>query len=222
MTKHRDNNFTRSYRAEMCVQIACTLAGFLPKEDDDKYFVPRAHTQLPNNLDNDKQKYNELVDHLFPVLKVWKEELESEDGDKDHYESAYHFLNVVVPWLTKILIQDGVIWIKMFPSNSAKNILVHKMTVDPKGVALMGGLNYSQWAASARNQIKTMIDARKLAIESRDLSNQRMVQVLVQQHDLHIAAMKQTINQQLEYFMRHISYCTSLQVRVLVSNDITT
>jgi hypothetical protein len=88
-------------------------------------------------------------------LEDWKEELESAGGNKEHYKSAHHFLHIVIPWLTKILIQDGVIWLKMFPSNSAKNILIHKMTVDPKGIALMAGLNYMQcWAANARTQIK--------------------------------------------------------------------
>ena len=218
MTKHHDNNFTRSYRAEMCVQIACTLAGFLPKEDNDKYFVPRAHIPLPNGLDNDMGKFQELVQHLFPHFNDWKDELESADGDKDHYESAHHFLSVVIPWLTKILIQDGVIWIKMFPSNSAKNILVHKMTVDPKGILLMGGLNYSQWAATARIQIKEMVDARKVAIASRDLSNQGIVQVLVQQHELQMAALKQTINHQFACFFHQLSHGLSLQPGGAVGN----
>lgn len=217
MTKHRDNNFTRSYRAEMCVQIACTLAGFLPKKDNDEYFVPRARIALPNDLDNDKDKFLELVKHLFPHLEDWKEELESAGGDKEHYESAHHFLHIVIPWLTKILIQDGVIWLKMFPFNSAKNILIHKMTVDPKGIALMGGLNYTQWAASARTQIKEMVDARNLAVASRDLSNQRIVQVLMQQHDLQMAALKQTISRQLEQLFRRLSH-GQLEQGVLAGN----
>jgi hypothetical protein len=218
MTKHRDNNFTRSFRAEMCVQIASTLAGFLPNEDDDNDFVPIAHIPLRYGLDSDKEKFQELVHHLFPHVTIWTEELESVDGDKDHYESARHFLSVVIPWLTKVLIQDGVIWIKMFPSNSAKNILVHKMTVDPKGIELMGGLNYSQWAATARIEIQKMVDARKVAVASRDLTNQRIVQVLLQQHELQMATLKQTINQQLAGFFHQLRHGLSQQSSQVVGN----
>lgn len=203
MTKHRDNNFTRSYRAEMSVQIACTLAGFLPKEDDDQYYVPRANIPLPNNLDNDKEKFDALVDHLFPSIKVWKQELLSPEGDKGHYESAIHFLTQVLPWFAKVILQDGPIWLQMFPNNSAKNVLVHKMTVDPKGIELMGGINYTQWAASARHQIKTMVDARKIAVQSKDASNQQLVQLLLRQHELQMASMRESINQQLRQVMLH-------------------
>ena len=87
------------------------------------------------------------------------------DGAKNHYESAHHFLSVVIPWLTKILIQDGVIWIKIFPSSSAKNILVLLMT-GSKGYFIS---KFSQWAETARLQIKEMVDARNVAIASRDL-----------------------------------------------------
>jgi hypothetical protein len=120
MTKHHDNNFSHSYHSEICKQIACTLAGFLPKEpDDDKYFIPLDHITLPNNLDDDTEKFNELVNFLFPSWQVWKDELSSNMGDKEHKELAVHFLDVVIPWFTKILMQDSVVWLEKMPENLA-------------------------------------------------------------------------------------------------------
>ena len=212
MTKHRDNNFSKSYRSEICKQIACTLAGFLPKEpDDDKYFVPRAHIPLPNQLDEDAQKFDELVNHLFPPLQKWKDELASASGDKDHKESAKHLLGVVIPWFAKILIQDGVVWLEKMPQNSALMLFLSRMTTTQKGRELMGNQTYSQWAADQRKNIFFMIKSRKEAEEAKQLTNQHIVQTLLRQHDLLLRA----VSQHHEDMMRLIRNRTVLMVSTI-------
>eukprot|EP00557_Chaetoceros_sp_GSL56_P010975 CAMPEP_0176477780 /NCGR_PEP_ID=MMETSP0200_2-20121128/821_1 /TAXON_ID=947934 /ORGANISM="Chaetoceros sp., Strain GSL56" /LENGTH=377 /DNA_ID=CAMNT_0017873645 /DNA_START=116 /DNA_END=1250 /DNA_ORIENTATION=+ len=217
MTKHRDNNFTRSYRAEMCVKIASTLAGFLPDSTpNDSYFVPRANLKLPNNLDNDSVKFAELINHLFPPLQQWKHELASNDGDKEHQESASHFLNVVIPWFTKILLQDAVIWMKEFPANSAKNLLLHKLAVDRKGVELLGGQNFSQWAALARKEIKRMISEHEISEEAKQLSNEKLIELLVTQQSQINNLQQQLVEHRAEQNTKHREIMDAISKQLLV------
>lgn len=212
MTKHRDNNFSKSYRSEICKQIACTLAGFLPKEpDDDKYFVPRARIPLPNQLGEDDKKFDELVNHLFPPLQTWKDELESPRGDKDHKESAKHFLDVIIPWFAKILMQDGVVWLEKMPQNSALALFLSRMTTTQKGRELMGNQTYSQWAAENKRDIIFMIKSRKEAEEAKQLTNQHIVQTLIRQHEVLLGA----VSRNHEDMLRHISNRTVLMVSIL-------
>jgi len=199
MTKHRDNNFSRSYRSEMCKQIACTLAGFLPKEpDDDKYFVPRAHICLPNNLDDDAEKFHELVSFLFPSWQVWRDELSSQRGDKEHKESAAHFLEVVIPWFTKVLMQDSVVWLETMPQNSALILFLSQMTTTQKGREFMGNQTFSQWAIEKKRDILFMVKSRKQAEEAKQLTNSNLVQTLIR----HNESMLQAISRNHEDMMR--------------------
>jgi hypothetical protein len=142
----------------MCKQIACTLAGFLPKEpDDDKYFVPRAHIRLPNNMDEDKEKFYELVSFLFPSWQVWKDELSSQGGDQEHKESAAHFLEEVIPWFTKVLMQDSVVWLEKMPQNLALILFLSQMTTNQKAKELMGNQTFSQWVNEKKRDILFMV-----------------------------------------------------------------
>lgn len=55
-----------------------------------------------------------------------------------------------------------------------------------------------------------MVDARKVAVASRDLSYQQIVQVLLQQHELQMAALQQTINHQFSRIFGQLSHVLSL------------
>jgi hypothetical protein len=147
MTKHRDNNFSKSYRAEMSIPVATILAGFNSKDPDDAYFVPRSEIELPNNL-GDGDRFSELQNFLFPKLETWKEEFQSDGADNNYHLSGQHFLYELIPWVTKILIQDGVMWINKFPENSALQLLKNKLS-SPRGMQLLG-VNYAIWAHEKR------------------------------------------------------------------------
>lgn len=158
MTKHRDNNFSVSYRAEMSIPVATILAGFNSKDPHDTYFVPRAHIQLPNNLD-EPRNFSVLQNFLFPQLERWKEELNSSAADKRFGLAGKHFLFELIPWVTKILIQDGVMWIQKFPTNSALQLLKNRLS-SPEGMQLLG-VNYSVWANQKRVEIQESVRHRK-------------------------------------------------------------
>ena len=154
MTKHRDNNFRKAYRAEISVPVATTLAGFLPTESTDKYFVPRGEIKLPASLQIEGRFAN-LIDYLFPRYQDWMNELNSISGDKTFEVAANHFLKEVIPWLTKILIQDGIFWIEKCPENSAAKLFLSKMS-HRDGNNIFGE-NYSQWARLKRNGVKAQV-----------------------------------------------------------------
>jgi hypothetical protein len=63
----------------------------------------------------------------------------------------------------------------------AKNLLLHKLTVDRTGVELLGGQNYSQWAITARKEIKQMISERHVSDEAKQMSSEKLIQLLVNQ-----------------------------------------
>jgi hypothetical protein len=151
MTKHRDNHISKSYRAEMSIPVATILAGFNSKDTNDTYFVPRAEIQLPNNL-ADADKFSELQNFLFPHLQRWKQELMSDAADKSFLLSGEHFLFQLIPWVTKLLLQDGVMWQHKFPQNSALQMLKNRLSTT-EGFRLFGE-NYVTWASNKRNKIK--------------------------------------------------------------------
>lgn len=159
MTKHRDSNFSKSYRAEMSIPVATILAGFNSKDPTDTYFVPRAEIELPNNLDN-PTRFDSLQNFLFPHLQTWKEQLQSDGADKNYHLAGQHFLYEVIPWVTKILIQDGVIWIKKFPNNSALQLLKNRLS-SVQGMELLG-VNYSIWAHEKRLEINEKVRHRNM------------------------------------------------------------
>jgi hypothetical protein len=90
MSKHKVDNFDRSYACQVSIPVCCCLAGFLPRKEE--YFVPRATIDIPETL-----SLEYLSGILFPDYHEWRREMESEHGDKskgaEHFFIRfYHFL----------------------------------------------------------------------------------------------------------------------------------
>ena len=64
---------------------------------------------------------------------------ESENGDKSG--AAKEFLDNVLPHLSKVLIQDGVLWSHYHPGNPAVLLLHHRLH------GRTGNVNYSTWCS---------------------------------------------------------------------------
>ena len=163
MSKHRDNHFQRSYRAELSAPICTTLQGFLPNEPADAYYCPRAHCKLPPML-CDEQNFKIFMRYFWRSYPRWERELARNDKCKSRLKSAMHFLHEVIPWLTKVILQDAPFWIDEFPQNSAVILLLQKLTCD-EGMRLLG-VNFTHWARDQRRSIKEKV----LAFQSKRLA----------------------------------------------------
>jgi hypothetical protein len=82
------------------------------------------------------------VDFIFPRRFLWKQEQESDGGDKS--KAATAFLDEALPFLAEVAIQDGIYWIEKFPNHPASLHLLHVMPAD-----------FPQFAATARASLAT-------------------------------------------------------------------
>lgn len=131
------------------------MAGFNPNNPNDTYYVPRAETELPGDL-SDPEKLTKI---LFPKINDWKEELASEDGDHDYKIAGNHFLQEVLPWLSKILVQDFVWWDGKFPTNNAVMLLKRRLdSVECRALIGQAGWNPSIWARQQRRRILNVVN----------------------------------------------------------------
>ena len=117
------------------------MAGF---DIDDPYYLPRMDLELPKLLEV-------LQDILFPSLQRWKAKQSGIGGD--HTCAAQNFLYQVVSYMTKVIVQDGIYFIKDFPDHPVSSLLKNKID------------SYETWAASARAEVK----ARENSVEMENI-----------------------------------------------------
>ena len=80
------------------------MAGF---RQDDEYFVPRASIRLPNSI-------HYYIERLLPDLTEWKRQSwMPQVGDKS--ECCRNFLYDLLPFLVKVIVQDGIYFIMDHP-----------------------------------------------------------------------------------------------------------
>jgi hypothetical protein len=84
------------------------------KKGDTCYFVPR--TQLP--LARSVEAYCRL---LLPDLAKWRREAKSPQGDKS--TCCDKFLNEILPYFVKVLVQDGIYLVDEFPEHPISHLL---------------------------------------------------------------------------------------------------
>ena len=117
------------------------MAGF---DINDPYYVLWMHLELPKPLEV-------LQDILFPSLQRWKAEQSGIVGDPTC--AAQNFLYQVVPYMTKVIVQDGIYFIKDFPDHPVSNLLKNKID------------SYETWAASACAEVQ----ARENSVEMENI-----------------------------------------------------
>ena len=81
------------------------MAGFKIK---DEYFVPRSHLELPYDI-------NWYMVRFLPRIQIWRHQAASRDGDKS--ECCKNFLNGLLPYLVRVLIQDSIYFVNDFPNH---------------------------------------------------------------------------------------------------------
>lgn len=120
MSKHTfgdGQKLTSVYITELFPPTLRVMAGF---KKDGGYFVPRTKIDISQVCGN-----QEAVDIVFPRYRLWVQQRESENGDKT--AGAYNFLYFTLPFLAKVVIQDGCYWIKEFPEHEASIALLSAM-----------------------------------------------------------------------------------------------
>ena len=150
---------------ELSILCMITMAGFRPKNNDhDKYYVPRATIGLPNSMNG-----NDLARVLFPMIDTWREDHFSRHGDKSRAAKA--FLQSVLPYLSEVMVQDGVLWMKNHPNNPSCRLLdqlLHGQT---------GAVNYTTWCQRKYLEIEQKVARREEEVKA----SQDMISFLVQE-----------------------------------------
>ena len=158
LSKHstRQDNFDKSYGCEVSIPVASTIAGFRPRIDC--YFVPRTTVAVPCNCTR----------LLFPELERWILEIRSVDGDNS--KGATHFIEKIIPYLTEVILQDGVYWVKEFRRNPVVELLLRRLDGRWEGSG-----NYTTWSRIVRETCKGKI---KRYHSEKTLSNDKLMEVL--------------------------------------------
>jgi len=144
MTKHKVEVFIQSYICELSIPVCVCLAGFLPNKVSDKYFIPRSLIGLPGNMSVD-----EVTNLLFPGRLKWIEEFNSVGGDKS--KGAEHFLFEVLLFLSEVICQDGIFWVRYFPNNQATRKLLARLENKT------GTQHYIDWAKNKRKEVEEIL-----------------------------------------------------------------
>ncbi len=139
LSKHQTSNLDRVYMTELFPPILRVMAGFSFTENRGKtnsciYHVPRSFINLP-------WTDNEIVHFIFPNIDSWQEQYQSPEGDQS--EAAKNFLFEMLPFLAKVVVQDGIFWVKDFPNHALTRLLLSSMPA-----------NYERWAAETREKLK--------------------------------------------------------------------
>ena len=80
---------------------------------------------------------------IFPRIKQWREQYHDVDGDDS--DAAYNFLYHTLPFLAVVVIQNGIYWVRDYPTHEFARLRLHAM---PPW--------YARWAAAAPRQCDQM------------------------------------------------------------------
>ena len=146
MSKHQSSKLEKVYMTELFAPVLRVMSGF---EKDENYYVPRILLKLP-------WSESDLCAYIFPKLHVWLIQYKAPNGD--HSLAAENFLTKLLPYLAKVVVQDGIYWIKHYLKYEASKLLLNVMPPE-----------YERWAANARKEIDDLV-ANKRAVLTSDLN----------------------------------------------------
>ena len=138
LSKHQKSNLDKVYMTELFPPILRVMAGFSNTENKVStnsciYHVPRTLVELPWTDD-------QVTSFIFPRVEVWRAQFQSPEGDTS--EAARNFLYGVLPFLAKVVVQDGIYWIKDYPSHEISRLLLNAMPP-----------SYERWSMDTRKKI---------------------------------------------------------------------
>lgn len=104
MSKHVSGKKVSCYVTELNGKLLQYMAGF---SDNEEYFPPRSELILPDWITKEQ-----LIDLCFPASIRWRREQQLVLGEPS--EAACNFLYELLPFLSTVIFQDGIYWIKNF------------------------------------------------------------------------------------------------------------
>ena len=111
LTDHKTEKQHSAYKPVAEYETSRIMAGFI---NDEAYFCPRAIIQLDNSIDWYTKK-------LLPSIDSYRRQHQSAMGDKT--EMCRRFLYELIPWMIEVVVQDGIYFVKDFPSHPISNML---------------------------------------------------------------------------------------------------
>jgi len=188
MSKHGKDRIDLSYLPEMPPDVMQVLAGYsLARGNPQVYHNERIYYDV--NHWGDAYARAQL---LWPQINRWRQQCASPQGDKG--EAARNFLWKVLPYLSEVILQDGIYWIQDFPT--------HEVSIRLKSIQ-----GYEQWANEARIEIANRAESQSnAAIAQLSVSCQTAFNHLQNAQNEKFAELKNLIlgvNQQVQVIERN-------------------
>ena len=157
MSKHQTSKLEKAYLTELHPQVMRVMSGH---KKDDKYYVPRALLTLPWSDD-------QICQHIFPKLALWQSQFRNPLGD--HSKAAENMLFDLLPYLAKVVVQDGIYWVNSYPDHEVTRLLLNTMPPE-----------YERWAAKAQGDIEQLVLAKQdvLVSDLNDAAKAALTKVL--------------------------------------------
>ena len=168
-TKHKGPNQTKlesTYITELHQDLLKCMAGF----PDSEYFVPRTRIAVDTWWDID------LTRTIFPQYDRWVSEVEDEDIGDDS-SAAQNFVYDLLPWLARVVVQDGCYWIVKFPNHDISRMLHHILPRDYPEKAQQARIWVTAQLRSHEQQLEAQRNFQASVIRSHALLRQEVGQL---------------------------------------------
>jgi len=111
---------SRSYMPDLPPKAMHVAAGFsLCWGHTEVYYVPCTHLDLTEKW-GDEETQTHLI---FPAIDMWWAHHASDNGDKSR--ASHNFLYHMLPFMAKVVLQDGIYWVEEFPNHEVSLHLIH-------------------------------------------------------------------------------------------------
>jgi hypothetical protein len=128
MTKHKmqglskiDTAYTMELHPKVLSVMSETLCG--------QYFNPRCELQFEPEYNDDHADdhvgYKDITKLVFPDIDVYKQQIS--DLQHDPGIAAQYFVDKLLPFLARVVLQDGIYWVSEFTNHSVSQLLLAKL-----------------------------------------------------------------------------------------------
>ena len=116
------------------------------------YFVPRTRLNVRSWWPD-----RDITRMLFPDYDRWLAEKDGLVVRGDNSRAANNFLMELLPWLTEVIVQDGIYWIQKYPNHPVSILLKQRLPADYRAKRL-----------TARAQVHQQQDEFDMAMTARE------------------------------------------------------
>jgi hypothetical protein len=128
MTKHKMQGLSKidtAYMTELHPKVLLVMSETLCRQ----YFNPRCELQFKPEFNDDHADdhngYEDIPKLVIPDIDVYKQQIL--DSPHDLGIAACYFVDKLLPFLARIVLQDGIYWVSKFPNHSVSQLLLAKL-----------------------------------------------------------------------------------------------